>query len=147
MPITAQDQLVRVTVNRLGVPDSGTTPVLVMVGGASALRPTFLALTDADNVAIDAGLGERFYLATTRATVTLDPPVNPEFNTEPLTLAYHNTSGSASQLVLDTGAGGFSYTQAIASISPTPAGKVDFFTFIYLSQKTTWFLVGQAREI
>lgn len=117
---------------------SGTKGVLI----GNALLPTEVTLTDGATPALDASLGNQFYLAA-GGNRTIAVPSNPAAGQK--IVIRHFASGGARTLALNTGAGGFRFGSDITALTATSSGKTDYIACIYNVTDSFWDVVAYIK--
>jgi hypothetical protein len=165
-PITSVDPI-----NRVLYADDGITPNLnwatpgvLGLAGVNYTMPTYNAvgqlvnngsgglswapttapvtLTNGATVTPDVSQGTVFYLTATQAT-TISAPLNP-IDGQRIIIAF-TASGANRQLILASGAGGFTFGSAVPSLGVTTSGETDYLGCIYNAALNTWAVLAYSQ--
>lgn len=101
-----------------------------------------VVLTDGATPALDASLGNTFYLDSVQ-NPTIAVPTN-AVNGQRIVIIFKATS-SPRTLSLNTGAGGFSFGTDITALTATASANHDFIGCIYDSVLTKWCVVAYTK--
>jgi len=112
---------------------------------SAAVLGQVISLTDGATPALDASLGNVFYLAAT-ANRTIAVPTNaPASGREQRIIIIHKAVSSDRTLSLNTKAGGFSFGAEIAALSATSASLHDFIGCVYNHVLAKWCVVAYSK--
>jgi len=102
------------------------------------------ALTDGATPALNAALGSHFTL-TAAGNRTIGIPSNP---TDMQIIAIeHKASGADRTLALNTGTGGFAYTDNVTALTATLSGKTDKILCEYNATANKWFVIAYTKGL
>jgi len=134
-------QLARIAnaANGLLTTNSSKVPSLV---NKLIVVPTVVTLTDGATPALDASLGNVFYLDAA-GDRTIAVPSNATAGQKIVIIHYAN--GGARTLALNTGANGFAFGSDITALTATASGKVDVIGCIWHATISKWMVVGTAK--
>jgi hypothetical protein len=108
----------------------------------AALRETVVALSDGATPALDASLGNIFYLDA-GGNRTIAVPSN-AVNGQKIIIR-HFANGAARTLALNTGAGGFRFGTDITALTETGSGLMDYIGCIYNGVDSFWDVVAYTK--
>jgi len=107
--------------------------------GGAIVPLSVVALTDGATPALDASLGNIFYLDAA-GNRTIAVPTNPTDGQK--IVIRHFANGGARTLALNTGAGGFRFGTDITALSATGSGLMDYIGCIYNGVDGFWDVVS-----
>lgn len=117
---------------------SGTGNILF----GQAYVGTVVTLTDGATPALDASLGNEFYLpASGNRTIAI--PTSPTAGQK--IMIRHFASGGARTLSLNTGTGGFRFGTDITALTATSSGKTDYIGAIYNATDNKWDVIAVVK--
>ena len=120
----------------------GSNSANVSLSMSSAFVEKVVTLSDVFAPALDASLGNIFYLSsTTNATIAV--PTNATSGQK--IIIRHLASGAARTLSLNTGSLGFRYGTDITALTSTSSGKMDYIGAIYNAVGSSWDVCAYSR--
>lgn len=115
-----------------------------VVQAANALAGGVVALVDGATIAVDASLGNTFYVETANSR-TIGVPTNPT-DGQKIIIRWKNTSGGSITTSFTTGsAGSFRFGTTVNNVSATPTGKTDYVGAIYNAQDNKWDIIAYSK--
>ncbi len=109
------------------------------------ITKAYITLTDGATPALDASLGNYFYLNSTQ-NPTIAVPTNPPAAGKGQTIIILFRASSAQRtLSLNTGAGGFVFGTDITGLSATESNKVDKIVCSYVHVLSKWSVDGYIK--
>lgn len=138
------------TGNNASITASGETNTGITITGkgtkgvkiGNAFLETVVALSDGATPALDASLGNIFYLDAA-GNRTIAVPSNPTDGQK--IIIRHYANGGARTLALNTGAGGFRYGTDITGLTATSSGLMDYIGCIYNGVDSFWDVVSYSK--
>jgi len=133
------------TGNLCYIDSSGVVHTLLgMAGGIAASRfvEATVALTDGATPALDASLGNIFYLAAA-GDRTIAVPSNPVAGQN--IIIRHYASGGTRTLSLNTGTNGFRFGSDVTALTATPSGKTDYIGAQWNASSNTWDVLAYIK--
>lgn len=103
-----------------------------------------VTLTDGATPALNAALGSHFVL-TAAGNRTIGIPSNPT-DMQPIVIE-HKASGADRTLALNTGTGGFAFSDDIPALTATLSGKTDKIFCEYNAAANKWFVVAYLKGL
>jgi hypothetical protein len=134
-----------IPVNRAGSDGKITAGAIFAIGGTitgGALVEKVVALSDGATPALDASLGNIFYLDAA-GDRTIAVPSN-AVNGQKIVIR-HFANGGARTLALNTGAGGFRFGTDITALTATGSGLMDYIGCIYNGVDSFWDVVAYTK--
>ena len=122
----------------------GSNSANVALTMTSAFAEKVITLADGLTPALDASLGNIFYLSAT-SNATIGIPTNPTSG-QKITLRLL-ASGASRSFALNTGALGFRYGTDITALTTTSSGKTDYIGSIYNAVGSSWDVVAYSRGL
>lgn len=115
------------------------------IAAVNAMWKAEVTLTPGATPALDASLGNTFYVAATGNYIIAVPSNAPASGYSQEITIVHYASGGARTLGLNTGAGGFRFGADITALTQTTSGKKDYIGCKWCQTDSFWDVVAYAK--